>query len=187
MPARRVVLIAVVLVAAGVAAELSMGRLLVGPDGRLGLAEWNVWSREQSQRLIDPYSFSHVLHGVIFYAAMWMVARRQPQPHRLLLAIAIEVAWEVLENSPIVIDRYREETMALGYTGDSVVNSISDVVMMAIGYGIAWRVRPAWSVALVAVVELGMLWAIRDNLTLNILMLVHPIEGVREWQMAVAP
>lgn len=163
-----------------------MGRLPLGPDGRFGWWESNIWSSEQSQRVADPYSFTHVVHGLLFYAGLWLLARRAPMRTRLLAAVILEATWEVLENSPLIINRYRAVTISLGYTGDSVLNSMSDVVMMMVGFLIAsrWRV---WScVALILVFELGMLVAVRDNLTLNILMLVHPIEAIRTWQMAGA-
>ena len=182
---RRTRLVAAVLVILGLTAaiELSMGRLLLGPDGHFGWWEGNIWSSEQSQRVVDPYSFSHVCHGILFYGVLWLVARRAPLRYRYLAAVVIEAVWEVLENSPLIINRYRAVTISLGYVGDSVLNSISDVVMMMIGFAIASRVRPWISVALVAVMELSMLLLCRDNLTLNVLMLVYPIEAIRQWQM----
>ncbi|MEZ5320467.1 MAG: DUF2585 family protein, partial [Vicinamibacterales bacterium] len=164
--------------------ELGMGRLLFGPDGRFGWIALDVWSSENSQRVIDPYSLSHVLHGVLFYALLHLVAPRASLGTRLVAAVALEAGWEVLENSPLVINRYREVTMALGYEGDSVINSVSDVVMMAIGFGLAAWLPVRGSVALVLVSELVMLVAIRDNLTLNIVMLVYPLDAIRRWQMA---
>jgi hypothetical protein len=115
-----------------------------------------------------------------------MVARRAPLRTRFVAAVVLEAAWEMLENSPLIINRYRAVTIALGYTGDSVLNSVSDVVMMMIGFAIASRWRVWACVALALVFELGMLFEVRDNLTLNIVMLVHPIEAIRAWQMAGA-
>lgn len=140
-----------------------------------------------SQRFADPYSFSHILHGVLFYAALWLTARSASLTTRALGALLLESAWEVLENSPIIINRYREVTISLGYEGDSVLNSMGDVVMMAIGFGLAARLRLWQSLAFVALVELVMLALLRDNLTLNILMLLYPIDAIRDWQMAAAP
>lgn len=170
-------------VLAAVALEWWMGRLPLGPDGRFGWFEGDIWSSAQSQRVIDPYSVSHMVHGFLFYGVLFLLARRSPISVRLVAAIALEAAWEVLENSPIVIDRYRAVTIAQGYVGDSILNSVSDIVMAAIGFLIAWRLRVIASVALVVAAELLMLVLIRDNLTLNILMLVWPVDAVREWQM----
>jgi hypothetical protein len=167
--------------------ELSMGRLFFGPDGRFGLWEGSIWSSENSQRLADPYSFSHIVHGISFYGILWLVARKLPMERRLLVALFIETGWELLENSPIIINRYREATVSLGYTGDSVLNSMSDVLMMTFGFLFASRVRPAISLAAVAVMEIGCAIWVRDNLTLNIIMLIHPVEAIKHWQMAGQP
>jgi hypothetical protein len=164
-----------------------MGRLVLGPDGRFGWWESDIWSPAMSQRFADPYSLTHVLHGVLFYAGLWLVWRRAPLASRALAALALEAGWEVLENSPIVIDRYRQVTMALGYSGDSILNSIGDVLMMAAGFWLAARLPVRASVALVVAVEVGLLAALRDNLALNILMLIYPIEAIRLWQLEAAP
>jgi hypothetical protein len=166
------------------AAERLKGRSWLGPDGRFGLWEGDIWSSEQSQRLVDPYSFSHVVHGFLFYALLWLVARRAPLRYRLIAAVALEAAWEILENSPIIINRYRAVTISLGYVGDSILNSMSDVLMMAIGFALASRLRWWASVAVIVAFEVGMLLWVRDNLTLNILMLVYPIDSIRHWQSA---
>jgi hypothetical protein len=163
--------------------ELRMGRLPFGPDGAFGWWESNIWSSEQSQRFADPYSFSHVCHGVLFYAGLWLVARRLPVRARFVAAVVLEAAWEILENSPLIINRYRAVTISLGYVGDSVVNSLSDILMMMAGFALASRARVWMSVAVLVVAELAMLFWVRDNLTLNILMLVYPIEAIRQWQM----
>jgi hypothetical protein len=165
------------------ATELSMGRLPFGPDGKIGLWEGNIWSSGESQRLADPYSFSHIIHGMLFYALLWLLARKLPVRYRVLIAVILEAAWEILENSPIIINRYRSVTIALGYAGDSVVNSLSDVLMMAIGFAIARYARPRTTVALAVGFELGTLIWVRDNLSLNILMLIHPIEAIKQWQL----
>jgi Protein of unknown function (DUF2585) len=166
---------------------LWMGRSPLGPDGRFGFWEGDIWSRFQSQRLLDPYLFSHGAHGFLFYALLHLAARRVPMRHRFLAAVALEGAWEVLENSPLVIDRYRAVTIALGYVGDSVLNSMSDLVMAALGFLLALRLPTRASVALVLAMEIGTLFWIRDNLTLNIVMLVHPVDAIREWQSAGRP
>jgi hypothetical protein len=173
--------LAVVLVT--IAVEAWMGRLWFGPDGRFGWLETDIWSSSQSQRVFDPYSFSHILHGVGFYALLWLVARRSPISTRFIGAVILEAVWEVLENSPMIIDRYRAVTIAQGYIGDSILNSVSDIVMAALGFVIAWRLTVLQSVAFVVLTEVVMLLLIRDNLTLNIIMLVWPMDSIREWQM----
>lgn len=163
--------------------EWAMGRLPFGPDGRFAWWEGDIWSAACSQRVADAYAFSHIAHGLLFYAFLWLVARRWRVGTRFLIAMAIEAGWELLENSPIIINRYREATMALGYEGDSILNSVSDVGMMAFGFLLAWRL-PVWaSVALLLAMEIGCALWIRDNLTLNVIMLVHPIDAIRDWQM----
>lgn len=164
-----------------------MGRTLFGPSGRLGLWEGNIWSSECSQRLADAYSFSHINHGILFFAILWPIAGRLPVSVRYLIAVVIEAGWEVLENLPIIIDRYREATMALGYSGDSIVNSLSDVVMMSAGFFLAWKL-PWWgSLLLFAAMEIGCAIWVRDNLTLNVIMLIHPVDAIKEWQMGGQP
>lgn len=137
-----------------------------------------------SQHIGDWYTPSHIIHGFLFYGLGWLVLRSRPPGERLILAVSIEAAWEVLENSPIIIDRYREATMALGYTGDSVINSVADVAWMALGFAFARR-APVWLTVSIALgFELLTLWIIRDNLALNVLMLVSPIEAIKTWQGA---
>ena len=164
-----------------------MGRSWLGPDGRFGFWESSIWSSECSQRLADAYSFSHFVHGILFYAVLWMVARRLPLRSRFLLAVLLEAGWELLENSPIIINRYRQTTIALGYDGDSILNSLSDIVTMSLGFAFAWRVRPWITVAVVLALEIGCALWVRDNLTLNIIMLLHPVEAIKTWQMGVQP
>ena len=180
--------LSVVAIAALTAAiELWMGRLPLGPDGRFGWWEGNIWSSEQSQRVADPYTFSHAIHGMLFFAILWLVARRLPVSKRFVGALMLEGAWEVLENSPIIIDRYRAVTISLGYVGDSVLNSLSDIGFAGLGFLFAWRVR--WWVTLLAIVlmEVGTALWVRDNLTLNIIMLLHPVDAIKAWQMAGSP
>jgi hypothetical protein len=167
--------------------ELWMGRSPLGPDGRFGIWEGNIWSGECSQRLADPYSFSHLGHGILFFGAFWLVGRRAPVRYRFLLAVLLEASWELLENSPLIINRYREATIALGYAGDSVMNSLSDIAMMSLGFLFAFRARPWMSVIALVAMEAGCALWVRDNLTLNVIMLVHPIEAIKAWQMAGHP
>ena len=167
-------------VAAAVAVLAAMGRPLLCNCGRLDL--WGQVGPEQSQMLADWYSPSHVIHGLLFYAIARLLVPRWRREPRFLLALAVEAAWELVENTPLIIDRYREATMALGYTGDSIVNSVSDMAMMAVGFALAARL-PVWaSAALVVLLEFVALAAVRDNLTLNVLMLVAPVEAIRVWQ-----
>jgi len=167
--------------------ELWMGRPPLGPDGKFGWWEGNIWSSENSQRLADAYSFSHIIHGILFYAFFWLVARKAPFSYRFLAAVLMEALWEVLENSPLIINRYREATISLGYVGDSVLNSCSDILMMALGFLFAFRARVWTSIAMVLVMEVGCLLLVRDNLTLNLIMLIHPIDAIKAWQSAGRP
>ena len=169
-------------VAATAAVLFAMGRPPICTCGDIAL--WGRVGPTQSQMLADWYSPSHVVHGLLFYAALWLAARRWPVERRFLLALAIESMWEIVENTPLVIDRYREATAALGYSGDSILNSLSDIAMMAIGF-LAARKLPLWaSFALLLVLELVPLLAIRDNLTLNVWMLLAPNRHVLDWQSA---
>ena len=167
--------------------ELLMGRSPLGPDGKFGLWDGNIWSSECSQRLADPYSFSHIGHGILFFGLLWLVARKLPIRYRFLIALVLEASWELLENSPLIINRYRAVTISLGYVGDSVLNSLSDILMMTIGFLFAFRVPWRVSVAGVIIMEIGCALWVRDNLTLNIIMLIHPVDAIKHWQIAGAP
>ena len=166
------------------AGELRMGRKPRGPDGRFGWFETDVWSSENSQRVADAYSFSHFVHGMLFFGLLWLVARDRPLGHRLAIALLVDGAWELLENSPLIIDRYRAVTIAIGYVGDSVLNSCCDIVAMTLGFLFASRVPVRLSVATAVALELFCLLWVRDNLMLNVLMLVHPVEAIKLWQSA---
>ena len=183
----RLILAAAGVVVAVALIEFWMGRLPLGPDGHFGWLETDIWSREQSQRVLDPYSASHLIHGFLFYGFLRLVAPRMSIGARLVAAIGLEAGWEILENSPIIINRYRAVTIAQGYVGDSILNSISDVAMAALGFVLAWRFPVKASVALIAATEIAMLVCYRDNLTLNILMLAVPLEAIRTWQMEGKP
>jgi hypothetical protein len=181
------ILVFVLIVGLAASVEFAMGRLPLGPDGRFGFWDGNIWGNENSQRVADVYSFSHVIHGVLFYAFLWLMARNVPLRHRFLAAVSIEAFWEILENSPLIINRYREATIAQGYFGDSILNSCSDILMMSLGFLFASTTPVLGSVALVLVLEVGCLVWVRDNLTLNIIMLIHPVDAIRVWQSAGRP
>ncbi len=168
-------------------AEYFMGRSPLGPDGRFGWWEANIWSNENSQRFADPYSFSHFTHGILFFWFLKWLLPRLPASRRLVLAALIEAAWELLENSPLIIHRYRAATIALGYDGDSILNSMSDILMMCLGFWFASRLRFRVCLAAILIMEIGCLIWVRDNLTLNVIMLIHPVEAIKHWQMAGAP
>jgi hypothetical protein len=180
---RRLVFAILATIIATAAIEIWMGRLFFGPDGQFRWFELNIWSSGQSQRVLDPYSLSHIIHGFLFYGLLHLLAGKVPIGTRFACAVALEAGWEILENSPLIIDRYRAVTIAQGYVGDSVLNSLSDIVMAAWGFLLAWRLRVSTSVVLVVTTELLMVAAIRDNLTLNIVMLAYPIEAIRLWQL----
>lgn len=179
----RVVIIGLVLVMAVTGLiEWGTGRSLLGPDGMFGWWDGNIHGSENSQRVADAYTFSHIIHGMAFYAFLWWVARKVPMRYRFVIALVMEALWELLENSPIIIDRYRATAIAQGYVGDSVLNSISDIGWAGLGF-IITKYSKIWvTVALIVVMELGCLFWIRDNLTLNIVMLAYPVESINTWQ-----
>lgn len=160
----------------------AMGRVAFCTCGVVRLWAGGVHTADNSQQLADWYSFTHVVHGLAFYALLAWTVPRLALPWRLVLAVAIECGWEVVENSPAIIARYRQATIAIGYTGDSILNSLSDVAMMALGFWIAARLPWRWTLVLAIVLELAMLLIVRNNLTLNILMLAWPVDAIRTWQ-----
>lgn len=179
---RRTWLLALVILAVVAGVELAMGR---NPICTCGTVELWVGARDSpktSQMLADWYSLSHIVHGLLFYAALWLVLRRVDIGWRFLIALAIEASWEITENTPMVIDRYRATTAALGYSGDSIVNSVSDVLMMGLGFVIARKLPVRTSILLLVLLELVPLLVIRDNLTLNIIALIAPNQAIQAWQ-----
>jgi len=182
MNSRLVAIAAMLIIAAAAAAELSMGRHPICTCGTVDLWVGLRDSPKTSQMLADWYSLSHIVHGLLFYFLLWLVFRHWPVQWRFLGALLIESAWEVIENTPFVIDRYRETTAAIGYSGDSVVNSMSDILMMAIGFLAARKLPVRAAIVLVLVLEVVPLFVIRDNLTLNIWNLLAPNPAVQAWQ-----
>jgi hypothetical protein len=179
---KRAAAAAIVLLAATALLLYLMGRPLICTCGSIDLWVGEPNSSRTSQMLSDWYSPSHIVHGFLFFAGLWLVGRRWPLERRFLVALAIEAAWEIVENTPLIINRYREETAALGYTGDSVLNSMSDIAMMGLGFLLARRL-PVWaSVVVVLILELVPLLVIRDNLTLNVWMLLAPNDALKAWQ-----
>lgn len=163
------------------------GRLWICKCGRVKLWAGDIWSADNSQHLFDPYSFTHILHGFIFF---WVASWLLPRLHfgwQLWLTILVEAAWEVGENTEAVIQRYREATLALGYDGDTIVNSLSDIVLCGVGVFLARRLGFWRTLALFVLTEVVLTLWIRDSLLLNILMLLYPIEAIRNWQVGAVP
>jgi hypothetical protein len=159
-----------------------MGQVPICKCGYVKLWHGVVFSSENSQHISDWYTPSHVIHGFAFFGLLWLIGRRWPLGLRLVLAVAIEAGWEIFENTDLVINRYREVTISLDYYGDSVLNSVCDILAMVAGFAIASRVPVRVTVALVVTLELLVLYFIRDNLTLNIIMLIYPLDGIKAWQ-----
>ena len=158
-----------------------LGRQFLSDSG-FGL--WTgAWTHDTSQWMVDPYTFSHLLHGFIFYWALLPARRWLTLPARFMVAGLVEAAWEIAENSPYVIERYRAATASLDYFGDSILNSTFDLLAAMLGFWIAWKVDWKWVLAAAVAIELSCALFVRDNLTLNVLMLVWPSERIKQWQM----
>lgn len=177
---RRTALVTVLIVTAFVGVLAVQGRPWWCKEGP---ALWSaVWTHCTSQNFLDPYSLSHVLHGVLFYGFLWLGAARWPLSSRMLAALVLEIGWELLENSAWVIERYRQNTVAFDYSGDSILNSVGDVASALAGFAFAARFNWKISLGLFFAFELWLLYLSRDNLTLNVLMLLFPLEAIKQWQ-----
>ncbi len=160
----------------------AMGRAPICACGYVKLWGGIAAGPEISQQIADWYTYTHLIHGIGFYFVLWLIAPRMPVAVRFVIALAFEASWEIFENTSFVIDRYRQSAIAQGYFGDSIVNSVADTVAAALGFVLA-RTLPVWSIVVLAVtVELSMAYMIRDNLTLNIIQLIHPLEAIARWQ-----
>lgn len=188
LPHRKAAIATVLLIALAGVILFAMDRPPICPCGTVKLWHGVVQSPENSQQITDWYSPSHFIHGMIMFFVAWLLWDKwrlfggRPARWALPIAVVVEAAWEVLENSPIIINRYREVTISWGYSGDSIVNSLSDIGWMVIGFWFAAKMPWKVSLALGIFLELLTAFIIRDNLTLNVLMLFWPLEAVRQWQ-----
>jgi hypothetical protein len=181
LAAALLVSLAMIVATAGIL--LWMGRIPICECGYVKLWHGAKADSQTSQHIADWYTYSHVLHGIIFYWLLWAIFRgRLSVAARLVIAVLIEGAWEVFENTPFIINRYRSQTVSLNYFGDSVINSVGDMLAMVVGFLIAARLPPWVTVLLLVATEVGMLLLIRDNLLLNIVMLIYPLDWIRQWQ-----
>lgn len=181
-PLRALLLIAVGLVVVQVLVLLALGQPFICTCGTIKLWTGAVSGPENSQQLTDWYTYTHIVHGFGWYFLLWLIAPRMPIGMRFVLAVGLEAGWEIVENTPFIIDRYRQSALAQGYVGDSIVNSVVDTLAGIFGFILA-RLLPVWStVALMVGMELFVGYMIHDNLTLNIIQLIHPSSAISHWQ-----
>ena len=177
------ILAVIAILASTALVELRMGRLPFCKCGVIRPWSGDIWSNQNSQQFADPYTFTHILHGALIYALVWLIAgKRLPAGGRFVLAVFLESAWEVFENTDFIIQRYRDVTVSLNYYGDSVFNSIGDICAMMTGYFLASRLPVRFTIAGGLLLDLFLLLWFRDSLALNIPMLIYPVEGIRDWQ-----
>jgi hypothetical protein len=163
-----------------------MGQPLWCKCGGLSPWSWDIWSSHNSQHLVDPYSFTHVLHGVVLCGLLYWLPRRVSEQRRFLTAVVLEAGWEILENSPAIIERYRAATISKDYFGDSIINSAGDLIACIVGYLLARQLGFRRSIVFFLLTEMCLLLTIRDSLLLNVLMLIWPLEAVKQWQIGAA-
>lgn len=161
----------------------AMGRTPFGPTGEPGFWSGDTKSQFNSQRLFDPYTLTHVAHGIGFYLILWVLFPKTSLGKRLVMAIALEAGWEIFENTELVIERYRTVTLARGYYGDSILNVLGDIFVTVAGFAAAARLSLKRTIFIFLLLEMALLFLIRDNLILNILMLIYPIPVIRAWQL----
>jgi len=181
---RKIILVAGVIILIGVITLTWMGRTAWGPFEGPCLWSGDIHSQSNSQCLLDAYGLTHILHGLGFYLLLWLIGRRLSWKTRLLIAVGLEMGWEILENTDSIINRYREATLSLEYFGDSILNSISDVLAMVAGFLFARKFLWPLSLLLFITIEILLFIWIRDGLILNILLLIYPIEAIKNWQLA---
>jgi hypothetical protein len=178
-----VLIIAAIMLASAVTL-FAMGRLPFCRCGVIAVWSGDIWSNQNSQQLFDPYTFTHVLHGAAIYAALWLaLGSRTSAATRLVLAVALESGWEVFENTDFVINRYREATISLDYYGDSILNSVGDILAMIVGFELARHLPARATVPAAIALDLALVFLIRDSLALNIIMLIYPLDAIRQWQL----
>ena len=177
-------LMAVAIVVATAIILFAMDRLPFCKCGIVSLWSGDINSNQNSQQLADPYIFTHVVHGAFLYSLVWLIFRdRVSVGTRFLVAVALESGWEILENTDFIIDKYREATISLDYYGDSILNSVGDILAMMSGFWLAWRLPVRVTVISMIALDLVLLFAIRDSLAVNIIMLIYPLDAIRQWQL----